>query len=178
MAWVVSVSLLLSPSSLHLPSGLFKKKKGAGFKGIRPNTAAARRARWADTDWTAEGCAVGSRRPLGASASNPGRLSESARGGRQGYGQHSAHKSLLLWLLRWRTRWYGTLVEPYSSDSSFRRLHENSSLRVIFFLCRVPCSLAVTNNNNNHKNRCELSYFVDLINSLELTELTNTLSKY
>lgn len=27
MAWVVSVSLLLSPSSLHLPSGLFKKKK-------------------------------------------------------------------------------------------------------------------------------------------------------
>ncbi len=152
MAWVRLVShLFLDPSSLSVSylSGLLK---GADFKGIRPDTAAAGRAQWADRGWTAEGCAGVSKRPLGASASNLGRLFESAREGRQGYKKHSAHKSLLLRLLRWQTRWCRTLAEPYSSDSSFRRLDENSSLWVIFFLCRMPFGLAVTNNNN--KNRC------------------------
>lgn len=43
-----------------------------------------------------------------------------------------------------------TLAEPYSGDGSFRRLDENGSLWVIFFLCRMPFSLAVTNNNKNN----------------------------
>lgn len=156
MAWVRSVSHLpfsfpsppLSISISYL-SGLWK---GAGFRGIRPDTAAAGRAQWADRGWAAEGYADGSRRPLGASASDPGHPYESAGGGGQGYRKHSAHKSLLLRLLRWQMRWYRTLAEPYSSDSSFRRLDENSSLWVILLLCSVPFSLAVTDNNN--KKRC------------------------
>lgn len=171
MAWVRPVSHLhfLSPYfpslSISCLSGLLK---GADFKGIRPDTAAAGRAQWADRGRAAEGCAGVSRRPLGASASNLGRLSESARDGRQGYRKHSAHKSLLLWLLRWKMRWWGTLAESYSSDSSFLRLDENSSLWVIHVLCRVPLSLAVTNSNN--KNRCWLSYSVDWMHLSELTE--------
>lgn len=152
MAWVRSVShlcfLSLPRLSLSLISVGFVKR-GAGFKGIRPDTAAAGRAQWADRGWTTEGCADGSRRPLGASASNLGHLSESAgrerrEGGRQGYRKHQAHTSLLSRLLRWQMRWFGTLAESYSGDGSFRRLDENSSLRLILFL---PFSLAVTNNN-------------------------------
>lgn len=125
--------------------------KGAGFRGILPGTAAAGRAQWAGRGWAAEACADGSRRPLGASASNQDRLSGSARRERQGEQKHWAHASLLLQLLVWQMRCFRTLAAPYSSDSSFRRLDKNGRLWGIPVVCRVPFSLAVANNNKNRR---------------------------
>lgn len=70
----ISIFFALFSPSLSLICQVLSK--GAGFRDIRPDTSAAGRAQWADRGWTAEGYAGGSRRPLGASAPNPGHLFE------------------------------------------------------------------------------------------------------
>lgn len=64
-------------------SALFLSRLLSFFRGNLPDTSAARRARWVDRGWRTAVCAVGSRRSPGASASDPGLLSDSAMGHRQ-----------------------------------------------------------------------------------------------
>lgn len=80
------------------------------FRGNLPDTSAARRARWADRGRRTAVCAVVSRRSPGASASDPGLLSDSATG----HGQRHAGETRLISLhdrghLRRQMIWCGIL---------------------------------------------------------------------
>lgn len=72
------------------------------FRGNLPDTSAARRARWTDRCWRRAVCAGASRRLPGASASDPGLLSDSAAR----HGQRNEGETRLISLhYRGRLRW-------------------------------------------------------------------------
>lgn len=115
------------------------------FRGNLPDTSAARRARWADRGWRTAACAVASRRSPGASASDPGLLSDSAMGHGQRNAAHQSSLSQPFAVTDDLVRHIG--AETYPSDCSFCRLDEDGRLRVIVALERAPLGLAVTDFN-------------------------------
>lgn len=141
MAWVSSASPFSFPSSLSVYKGSWFSKVSAHTQqqqDVHSEQIEAEQQRGALTG--AEGHSEHPHQAWATSTSL------------QGYRRRSAHKSSSLQTLRWQMRRRSTLVEPYPSDGSFRRLDENSGLWLICLFCRVPFSLAMTNNNN--KNRC------------------------
>lgn len=93
-------------------------------------------------------CADGSRRPLAASASSPGRRAETAgergrEGEREKVGNRTASPLQCL-----------QTNETYAGDASFRRLDEDSRFGVLVLLCRSPFSLAVANSHKNKQTSC------------------------